>query len=60
MILPSTGYWNMKKEKLKQRYSILQDEDLLFQEGKEEEMLEMLGYKLGKTKEELREVILKL
>jgi hypothetical protein len=60
MILPSTGYWNMKKEKLKQRYSILQDEDLLFREGKEEEMLEMLGNKLGKTKEELREVILKL
>jgi hypothetical protein len=51
------GYWNGKKEKLKQKYTIITDEDLHFNEGKEKEMIEMLGYKLGKTKEELRNII---
>ncbi|MDP4208178.1 MAG: general stress protein CsbD [Bacteroidota bacterium] len=52
-----TGYWNEKKEKLKQKFPIIIDEDLHFREGKEKEMMEMLGYKLGKTKEELRNII---
>lgn len=55
-----TGYWNEKKTKLKQRYPSITDEDLLFREGKEQEMLEMLGYKLGKTKEELASIIVAL
>ena len=54
------GYWNEKKEKLKQKYHIITDEDLSFREGKEKEMIEILGYKLGKTKEELRNIILRL
>ena len=48
------GYWNEKKEKLKERYPNITDDDLLFREGKEKEMMELLGYKLGKTHEELR------
>jgi hypothetical protein len=52
-----TGYWNEKKEKLKRKYQIITDEDLWFREGKEKEMMEILGYKLGKTKEELRNII---
>ncbi|RPH31848.1 MAG: general stress protein CsbD [Bacteroidales bacterium] len=51
------GYWNGKKEKLKQIYPTISDEDLNFQEGKEKEMMEMLGYKLGKTREELNSII---
>jgi len=51
------GYWNEKKEKLKQKYAIITDKDLRFSDGKEKEMIEMLGYKLGKTKEELRNII---
>jgi len=51
------GYWNTKKEKLKQKFPIITDEDLLFYEGKEQVMLEILGYKLGKTKEELIKII---
>ncbi len=51
------GYWNEKKEKLKQKYAVITDEDLRFRDGKEKEMIEMLGYKLGKTKEELRNII---
>jgi hypothetical protein len=38
------GYWNEKKEKLKQKYPIITDEDLTYNEGKEKEMIAMLGY----------------
>jgi hypothetical protein len=55
-----TGYWNIKKEKLKKKYEILTDKDLSFREGKEKEMIEMLGYKLGKTKQELLNIIITL
>ena len=51
------GYWNEKKEKLKKNYPMLTDKDLSFREGKEKEMIEMLGYKLGKTKLELLNII---
>ena len=51
------GNWNKKKEKLKQKYPIITDEDLKFNEGKEKEMIEILGYKLGKTREELVHII---
>jgi hypothetical protein len=51
------GYWNHKKEKLKQKYPILTDDDLRFCEGKEKEMIEMLGNKMGKTKQELLYII---
>jgi hypothetical protein len=51
------GYWNEKKVKLKEKYQIISDEDLHYLDGKEQEMMELLGYKLGKTKEELRNII---
>ncbi|MGC1390141.1 MAG: general stress protein CsbD [Bacteroidales bacterium] len=54
------GYWNIKKEKLKQKYKNLTDKDLYFSEGKEKEMIEMLGNKLGKTKQELLNIIVAL
>jgi hypothetical protein len=54
------GYWNEKKEKLKQKYENISDSDLGFCEGKEKEMIEMLGYKLGKTIDELRNIIVQL
>jgi hypothetical protein len=54
------GYWNGKKEKLKQKYPIIADEDLRFHEGKEKEMLEMLSNKIGKTKQELLKIIVLL
>jgi hypothetical protein len=53
----ATGYWNRKKEKLKRKYEILTDSDLCFNEGKEKEMIEMLGFKLGKTQQELLNII---
>jgi hypothetical protein len=57
MTKDSTGYWNKAKVKLKQKFPIITEEDLNFHEGKEKEMIEMLGYKLGKTIEELRYII---
>ena len=54
------GNWNEVAGKLKQQYANLTDDDLLFKEGKEEELLGRLQNKLGKTKEELRKIISKL
>jgi hypothetical protein len=57
MSLEVIGFWDKKRVKLKQIYPLITDEDLSFSEGKEKEMMEMLGYKLGKTKEELIYII---
>jgi uncharacterized protein YjbJ (UPF0337 family) len=51
------GNWNEQKGKLKQKYAVLTDNDLLFEEGKQEEMFGKLQIKLGKTKEELHKII---
>jgi len=49
----TTGYWEKKKGKLKEKFPVITDEDLRYPEGKEKEMIEMLGNKLGKSKLEL-------
>jgi len=51
------GTWNEVKGKLKQKYGELTDDDLLFTEGKEDELYGRLQTKLGKTKDEIRKVI---
>jgi len=48
------GNWNAIKGKMKQQYAELTDDDLKYQEGKEDEMLGRLQKKLGKTKEEVK------
>lgn len=53
------GNWNEASGKLKQKYANLTDDDLLLEEGKEEELLGRLQKKLGKTKEEVQEIISK-
>jgi uncharacterized protein YjbJ (UPF0337 family) len=53
------GNWNEIAGKLKQKYASLTDDDLLFAEGKEEEMLGKLQQKLGKTKAQIRQLITK-
>ncbi len=47
------GNWNQLKGKLKQQYADLTDNDLLYVEGKEDELRGRLQERLGKTKEEL-------
>jgi len=51
------GNWNEQKGKLKQQFANLTDDDLMFAEGKTDEMLGKLQIKLGKTKEELHKVM---
>lgn len=51
------GNWNELKGKLKQRYSTLTDDDLMFEEGKEDEFLGRLQRKLGKSNEEIRSML---
>jgi len=51
------GYWNEQKGKLKQKFATLTDNDLIFAEGKKEEMFGKLQIKLGKTQEELNKII---
>lgn len=51
------GFWESKKAKLRQKFPLLTNEDLIFNEGKEKEMIEMLGNKIGKTKQELLYII---
>jgi len=51
------GTWAEQKGKLKQRFAILTDNDLMFADGKREEMLGRIQIKLSKTKDELRKII---
>jgi uncharacterized protein YjbJ (UPF0337 family) len=51
------GNWEEQKGKLKQKFAALTDNDLLFVEGKKDEMLGRLQIKLGKTREELHRII---
>ena len=54
------GNWNETKGKLKQKFAMLTDDDLLFIEGKQEEMLGKIQVKLGKTKAEIDKLISEL
>ena len=51
------GNWNELKGKLKQKFGTLTDDDLVFTEGKEDEMLGRLQVKLGKSKDDVRRII---
>jgi len=51
------GNWDEQKGKLKQKFAKLTDNDLLFSEGKKDEMFGKLQVILGKTKEELHTII---
>jgi len=51
------GHWEEFKGKLKQKFANLTDDDLLFEEGKKDEILGKLQVKLGKSKEEFEKLI---
>ncbi len=51
------GNWDEQKGKLKQKFAALTDNDLLFAQGKKDEMFGKLQIKLGKSKEELHKII---
>ena len=51
------GNWAEQKGKLKQKFAMLTDDDVMLLDGKKDEMLGRLQLKLGKTKEELQKII---
>lgn len=54
------GNWNQLKGKVKQEYGELTDDDLVYQEGKEDELLGRIQEKTGKAKDEIKSFIDKL
>lgn len=51
------GTWNEVQGKLKQKYGQLTDDDLVYSEGKHDELLGRLQKKLGKAEDEIRKII---
>lgn len=51
------GNWNELKGKLKQQFAVLTDNDLMYDEGRKDEMLGKIQIKVGKSKEELHKII---
>ena len=47
------GDWNQTKGKIKQAYGDLSDDDLKYEEGKDDELVGRLQKKIGKTKDEV-------
>lgn len=54
------GNWNEFKGKLKQKYAELTDDDLMYEEGKDDELYGKIQQRLGKTKDEVRKIIAEL
>lgn len=54
------GTWNEVKGKLKEKYGELTDDDLTYTRGKEDQLIGRLQKRLGKSKDEVREIIRKV
>ena len=50
------GTWNETKGKLKQKYAELTDDDLLYVEGKEDELYGRVQQRLGKNRAEVEKI----
>ncbi len=53
-------YWNDLGSKLKQRFPLLTNADLLWRHTSKEDLLDMIALKLGKTYKELLTIIEKI
>jgi uncharacterized protein YjbJ (UPF0337 family) len=51
------GNWNVLKGKLKQLFASLTDDDVLFFEGKKEEAIGKIQRKIGKTKQDVLDLL---
>ncbi|MEM6965283.1 MAG: CsbD family protein [Bacteroidota bacterium] len=51
------GNWNVMKGKLKEEYAELTDNDLMYQEGQEDQLLGRIQKKTGKTKQAIKDWI---
>ncbi|MDA3615792.1 CsbD family protein [Polluticaenibacter yanchengensis] len=54
------GNWNVIKGNLKQKWADLTDDELLYEEGKEDELVGRIQKKTGETKESINEFIEKM
>ena len=52
------GDWNIIKGKLTQKWADLTDDDLLFVEGKQEELIGRIQKRTGETREAVEKVIM--
>ena len=50
--------WNGKKDKIMRKFLVITRKDLIYIQGKEDEMFEKLRSKLGKTDEEILRIII--
>lgn len=55
-----TGDWKIQSGQLKEKFSQLTDYDLKFDEGKETELLDRMGTRLRKNREEVMDIIKKI
>ncbi len=51
------GDWNIAKGKLKQKYAQLTDNDLRYEEGKDDELIGRIQKRTGDTKEAVQKFI---
>lgn len=51
--LKLNGTWNEVKGRAKKQYANLTDDDLLYEDGKDDELVGRIQKKLGKTKDEV-------
>jgi uncharacterized protein YjbJ (UPF0337 family) len=51
------GNWNVVKGNLKQKWADLTDDDLLYEEGQEDEVIGRIQKKTGETKEDINRFI---
>ncbi len=51
------GNWNQVKGNLKQKWAELTDDELLYEEGKEDELIGRIQQKTGETKENINDFI---
>lgn len=56
-LIETEDNWNETKAKLKQKFAKLTNNDLMLLNGKKEELIARLQIKLGKTKEEIQNII---
>lgn len=54
------GNWNQIKGNLKQKWGNLTDDELLYEEGKEDELIGKIQKKTGETKENINDFIDKM
>jgi uncharacterized protein YjbJ (UPF0337 family) len=55
--LKLNGTWNEVKGKIKTKYADLTEDDLLYEEGKDDQLLGKIQQKTGKAKQEIKDWI---